>query len=177
MPGGAGAPYILSQLTGAYGNIPDFLDSQGNTRVDWLLDLSAPPLGKYPALEQMYGSTDSNGNLVSGAVWAASDINALLAVGGAPQLAQLPQDEVGHGTLVTSCAAGNGEQGRAAYRGVAPNATIIPELIIFVIVLGVMARFVLPPIKKAMDERAEREEIKVGLLRDVQWIGHDWNYQ
>jgi len=27
-PGGAGAPYIISQLTGAYDGIPDFLDSQ-----------------------------------------------------------------------------------------------------------------------------------------------------
>lgn len=27
-PGGAGAPYVLSQLTGAYQGIPDFLDSQ-----------------------------------------------------------------------------------------------------------------------------------------------------
>ena len=27
-PAGAGAPYILSQLTGAYSNLPDFLDSQ-----------------------------------------------------------------------------------------------------------------------------------------------------
>ena len=27
-PGGAGAPYIISQLTGAYSGVPDFLDSQ-----------------------------------------------------------------------------------------------------------------------------------------------------
>jgi uncharacterized protein (DUF885 family) len=27
-PGGAGAPYVISQLTGAYDSIPDFLDSQ-----------------------------------------------------------------------------------------------------------------------------------------------------
>ena len=27
-PGGAGAPYIVSQLTGSYDQIPDFLDSQ-----------------------------------------------------------------------------------------------------------------------------------------------------
>jgi len=104
---------------------PDFIDTQGNTRIAWLLDLSAPPLGKYPALEQMYGSTDSNGNLVAGAVWAAADINALLTTREPSQLSQLPQDEVGHGTLVTSCAAGNGEQGRSIFRGVAPNATIL----------------------------------------------------
>jgi subtilisin family serine protease len=102
---------------------PDFLDAQGHTRVAWLLDLSAAPLGKYPDLEQQFGLTDGNGNLVAGAVWAASDIDALLAQ--PSQLAQLPQDEVGHGTMVTSCAAGNGLQGRSIYRGVAPNATLL----------------------------------------------------
>lgn len=35
-PGGAGSPYILSQLTGAYQSVPDFLDSQHSieTRTD-----------------------------------------------------------------------------------------------------------------------------------------------
>jgi uncharacterized protein (DUF885 family) len=35
-PGGAGAPYVISQLTGAYSAIPDFLDSQHQivTKVD-----------------------------------------------------------------------------------------------------------------------------------------------
>jgi subtilisin family serine protease len=102
---------------------PDFLDAQGHTRIAWYLDLSAPPLGKYPDLEQQYGSTDSSGQLVAGAVWAASDIDALLA--DPSQLSQLPQDEVGHGTMVASCAAGNGLQGRSIYRGVAPNATLL----------------------------------------------------
>jgi len=102
---------------------PDFLDAQGHTRIAWLLDLSSPPRGVYPDLEQQFGSTDSAGNLVAGAVWAASDIDTLLAQ--PTQLSQLPQDEVGHGTLVTSCAAGNGLQGRSIYQGVAPNATIL----------------------------------------------------
>ena len=82
-----------------------------------------PPLGKHPDLEQQYGTTDGNGNVVAGAVWAAADIDALLDVDA--DLAQLPQDEVGHGTLVASCAAGNGQQGRSAYRGVAPKATLV----------------------------------------------------
>ncbi len=34
-----------------------------------------------------------------------------------------------------------------------PNGTIIPELVLFIIVLGVMAKFILPPINKAMAER------------------------
>lgn len=35
-----------------------------------------------------------------------------------------------------------------------PNGTFIVELILFIIVLGVVARFILPPLKHAMDERA-----------------------
>jgi uncharacterized protein (DUF885 family) len=45
-PGGAGAPYVISQLTGAYSAIPDFLDSQHQIAVksdadDYLARLSA----------------------------------------------------------------------------------------------------------------------------------------
>ena len=69
---------------------PDFLDSQGLTRVAWLLDLSAPPRGVYPDLEQKYGSTDPSGKVVAGAVWASQDIDALLTSGPA---SSLPQDE------------------------------------------------------------------------------------
>ena len=100
---------------------PDFLDDQGHTRVAWLLDPSSAPIGLHPDLEQQYGSTDSSGNLVYGAVWAGSDIDALIASKGAG----LPQDEVGHGTLVAACAASNGLQGRSALRGVAPKAKLL----------------------------------------------------
>jgi F-type H+-transporting ATPase subunit b len=34
-----------------------------------------------------------------------------------------------------------------------PNATIIPEFIAFLVVLGVIAKFVVPPINKAIEER------------------------
>ncbi len=101
---------------------PDFLDPQGHTRVAWLIDLSSPPRGVYPELERKFGSTDGAGAVLAGAVWAAQDIDALMASG--PR-SMLPQDEVGHGTLVTSCAAGNGLGGRSPYRGVAPNATLL----------------------------------------------------
>jgi subtilisin family serine protease len=102
---------------------PDFLDAKGQTRVAWLLDLSAPPRGKWAALEQAYGVTDpTSGALVAGAVWSADDINQALASG---QTASLPQDSIGHGTLVSSCAAGNGDGGKSVYRGVAPGATIV----------------------------------------------------
>jgi len=99
---------------------PDFLDEQGHTRVAWLLDVSATPLGLHPDLEQEFGSTDANGHPV-GAVWAAADIDAMVAQRGA----QIPQDEVGHGTLVASCAAGNGLGGHSPYVGVAPKATLL----------------------------------------------------
>ncbi len=101
---------------------PDFLDAQGHTRVAWLIDLSAAPLGKHPDLEQAFGSTDASGNLAFGAVWSAEDINEGLD---AKQLSTLPQDEAGHGTLVASCAAGNGSSGQSRYRGVAPGATLV----------------------------------------------------
>jgi len=100
---------------------PDFIDAQGHTRVAWLLDLSVPPLGIHAELEQMFGTTDMSGNLAFGAVWSAQDIDAAMAAGSPP----LPQDEAGHGTLVTSCAAGNGSGGTSPYRGTAPGATIL----------------------------------------------------
>lgn len=44
---------------------------------------------------------------------------------------------------------------------IVPNGTFFVELILFMIVLGVMARFVLPPIQKVMAERQNR--IRAGL--------------
>jgi hypothetical protein len=107
---------------------PDFLDASGRTRVAWLLDLGAPPRGKWPALEQAYGATDpTSGALTSGAVWSGDDINGALSTG---QAASLPPDAIGHGTLVTSCAAGNGSGGKSVYRGVAPGATLVVARIV-----------------------------------------------
>jgi subtilisin family serine protease len=97
---------------------PNFRDKSGATRVEWLLDLSLPPVRKYPDLEQQYGSTDATGSVVLGAVWAKADIDALLASGAA---SGLPRDEEGHGTLVAACAAGQD----ARYQGVAPQAGLI----------------------------------------------------
>jgi hypothetical protein len=107
---------------------PDFLDATGRTRVAWLLDLGAPPRGKWPALEQAYGLTDpTTGAVTAGAVWSANDINDVLSAG---NTAGLPQDSVGHGTLVASCAAGNGSGGKSVYQGVAPRATIVVARIV-----------------------------------------------
>ncbi len=100
----------------------DFLDPQGHTRVAWLLDLSAPPRGVHADLESQFGSTDSSGRLLFGAVWSGAEIDQLLAAGGS---STLPQDPAGHGTLVTACAAGNGNGGRSKYRGIAPAAGLV----------------------------------------------------
>jgi subtilisin family serine protease len=101
---------------------PDFLDAQGNTRIAWLLDLSQPPIGKHPDLEAQFGMTDASGTGSLGAVWSADDINAVLHH---TSTLTAPQDEEGHGTLVASCAAGNGSSGQSPYRGVAPGATLV----------------------------------------------------
>jgi subtilisin family serine protease len=100
----------------------DFLDATGHTRVAWLLDLSSPPRGVHPDLESMFGTRDAKMNLVFGAVWSGAEIDQTSAFGAT---SSLPQDPSGHGTLVTSCAAGNGEGGTSKYRGVAPAATLL----------------------------------------------------
>src|SRR5216684_6081834 len=42
-----------------------------------------------------------------------------------------------------------------------PNGTLIVELVIFIVVLGIVARVILPPLQKAVSERQER--IRSGL--------------
>jgi subtilisin family serine protease len=100
---------------------PDLIDpATGGTRVAWMIDLSLAPVGLYPELERTFGYY-KDGVLTSGAVFAADDINRLLA-----DKRPTPSDEVGHGTHVTSIAAGNGgAKPRTPYVGVAPNATIL----------------------------------------------------
>jgi hypothetical protein len=101
---------------------PDFLDASGKSRVAWLLDLSLPPRGFHPELEQKFGLKDANGNVVAGAVFTGSDIDTLRAA----QDKSLPQDEVGHGTHVSSIACGNGGLNpHTSYIGMAPNAQIV----------------------------------------------------
>jgi len=117
---GAGAIVGIAD-TGLDLTHPDFLDAQGHTRVAWLLDLSSAPRGIHADLERRFGLTDASGN-ARGAVWKGEDIDAAIASG---SVAKLPLDEVGHGTLVTSCAAGSGAGGKSVYRGIAPAATIV----------------------------------------------------
>jgi subtilisin family serine protease len=89
---------------------PDLRDPKtGKSRVAWILDLSLPKFGLYPELEAKYG----------GAVLQGSDIDARM---GTPK--SLPKDEVGHGTHVTSIAAGNGGA-TGTYAGIAPKGQIL----------------------------------------------------
>lgn len=37
-----------------------------------------------------------------------------------------------------------------------PNGTFVVELVLFVVVLGIVAKFILPPLRGAMDERAQK---------------------
>ena len=72
-------------------------------------------------LEQKFGVAPTVGAVLAGAVWSAQDIDAAIASG---DTSSLPHDEIGHGTLVTACAAGNGLS-ESRYRGIAPGATIV----------------------------------------------------
>ena len=58
----------------------------------------------------------------------------------------------------------------AASNILVPNATFVVELVAFLVVLGVMARFVLPPISRAMHRR--QEEIETALDKGRQAERH-----
>ena len=103
----------------------DFRNSDGTTRIAWLLDLSRPATGAHADLEAQFGFLHDDG-MRYGAVYDSADLDALLSA----QSPELPTDEVGHGTYVASIAAGNGNatgagQSAGRFVGVAPEATII----------------------------------------------------
>jgi subtilisin family serine protease len=81
---------------------PDFQTPDGKTRIAWLLDLSRKPRGIHKAEEDAFKITDRAGNSI-GAVYTGSDIDDLIAFG---KTAELPTDVNGHGTHVSSIAAG-----------------------------------------------------------------------
>jgi MYXO-CTERM domain-containing protein len=97
----------------------DFRDAMGKTRVAWLMQREAPR-GLQPELESRYGCNNPDSPC---AIYSAADIDKLIVQ--EPDAA--PRDGDGHGTHVTSLAAGNGFGSPAphVYAGAAPAATII----------------------------------------------------
>jgi subtilisin family serine protease len=101
---------------------PDFRNADGSTRVAWLLHAGAPR-GLHPELEAAFGCSDPS--QTSCVVYAREDIDAMLASGKVPSDVH---DLEGHGTHVTSIAAGNGgpmTKKPLKYVGMAPNATLV----------------------------------------------------
>ncbi len=97
----------------------DFRNSDGSTRVAWLLDVSRGAAKRQPALETTYGCDADPGC----AVFSGADLDELLAN---DTLGDEPFDPFGHGTHVASLAAGNGLASKPArYIGVAPEATYV----------------------------------------------------
>ncbi len=87
---------------------PDFINSNGTTRIKWLLDMS--------------GQNWCDAGNPAPAEYTAAQINAALAGGTAVN----SRDAVGHGTVTTGLAAGNGRAFAAGkYAGLAPDADLI----------------------------------------------------
>jgi subtilisin family serine protease len=95
---------------------PDLRNPDGTTRVTWLVDMASEPIGTHPDAE---ARCDAAG--ISCAVLSSDDIDAALVGGGG-----LPADHLGHGTHVTSLAAGNGQStSPPEYVGMAPEASLV----------------------------------------------------
>jgi subtilisin family serine protease len=97
---------------------PDLRDAEGKSRVRFLIDFSRPPADREPELEAEYGCTEDT----ECAIYSNDDLDEVInnnVVG------DEPKDTFGHGTHVTSLAAGNGLSSKVPrYIGVAPGASI-----------------------------------------------------
>jgi F-type H+-transporting ATPase subunit b len=56
----------------------------------------------------------------------------------------------------------------AASNFLVPNATFVVELIAFLVVLGIVARFIIPPISRAMHRRQEEIELAIAKGREAE---------
>ncbi len=114
----AGAGAVVGVIdTGIDPDHPDFQNLDGTTRIAWLLDFSRNPAGLHPDLEERYGCT----TLAPCAIYSAKDLDDAKQMG-----RSVTSDSFGHGTHVTSLAAGNGlSTDPSRYIGVAPEAQLI----------------------------------------------------
>lgn len=100
--------------TGADVTHPALRNADGSTRIAWLLDFDSPPRGVHAALEEELECSED----APCAVYSSDDLDALLE---ATAPANLPSDQVGHGTHVMTTAAGRDDD----YPGIAPDARLI----------------------------------------------------
>jgi len=121
--GGTGQGVVVGIVdTGIDLKHPDFLNSDGTTRVRWLLDLSRPAAGLQPELEEHFGCSRGGASNFDCAVYSAADLDRLL---NNDLAGDEPQDRVGHGTHVASLAIGNGRASDGAWTGIAPEADLV----------------------------------------------------